>query len=942
VVRATVEPFPQGLAASIAASLPRVVVVCAPAGYRKAALLRAYALHAGALVRCDLGTDCDDDLARPVLDAVVSRDRYRSARSAADRLARRSQTPATSREALRREWEVAERPELFVLRDPAAALATPAGADLVAELIGALPPVRTLAIATRVPLPSALRALVPWNRAVEIGPADLALSAEAVHEAAVCAGVAPAAARTIHELTQGWPLVTRLLVDLLRYDCADDVVEAAATLAPDRLLAFAAHRTIAHLGELVREGLVVAALRHGGTHADLVRALGDAFDDLSFARLSALPFVTADGESAVVHPDVAQLLRRRFSPLVKTMYERVLDVLTGDGAYVDAARIALEGGDTTRAAAIIDAAPPYTAAPVPLDDYVRVIERIDRSLITRFPNLWIATIPYRTFAVDRATFVREAETVYYCLSSAATADQRALALMLLANAYINLGRIDEYDALVDEALGGFAAANGRARASLLNFAAAVLGIQGRFAKARALANEAAAMSRDDFGENQTLHYIDAHEAGYRGRYDRATVIFDELLRRRGREALPLYLAHGATNAAFFAWMSGDDARFERYLGAVEEALTPGLERGFMPMIDAARGRPLEIDDRYPWPIVAVIAHLYRLGRAAQEPDALAAARAAARIADASRDPYSRILAHVALHVLDAPARDASAAVLRAVAPDVESPELQAAVAGILGGGSPGVLATFVRRRVRRERERAAPRLVVELLAGRVTRDGEPVRLSEKEFELCAFLAASTSSSSRERIGEALWDHLDPEEWPNNLKVTLSRVRAKLRAPDAVLSAEGRYRLSPVIEVDLRRAETVVRELRGKPLDEATGTELRAVVAALGGGAHDKYARFAWAQSLLARILDVASTAGLALADDALRAGRFDEALAFAADVAALDPFNEGACECTVRVLLARSELDAARREFRRYAGALAAELGAAPSKRLAELVRAVR
>ncbi|HEY6234002.1 MAG TPA: hypothetical protein VIW69_02725, partial [Candidatus Elarobacter sp.] len=271
--------------------------------------MRAYAAHAGAFVLCDLADGADRELARRVLDAVVSRDRYRAARSAADRLAQHRETQATSRETLRREWEVAEHPELFVLRDPAGALSTPVGADLVGELIGALPPNRTLAISTRAPLPSALRALVPWDRAVEFGAAELALSAESVDDVAHRAGIPREAARTIHQLTHGWPLVSRLLVELLRHDSAVEVLEAAASLPADGLLPFAAHRTIARLAELVREGLIVTALRRGATHPDLVRALGDAFDDLSFARLSALPFVTLDDERVLVHPDVAQLLR---------------------------------------------------------------------------------------------------------------------------------------------------------------------------------------------------------------------------------------------------------------------------------------------------------------------------------------------------------------------------------------------------------------------------------------------------------------------------------------------------------------------------------------------------------------------------------------------------------------------------------------------------------
>ncbi|MBV8751018.1 MAG: winged helix-turn-helix domain-containing protein, partial [Candidatus Eremiobacteraeota bacterium] len=257
----------------------------------------------------------------------------------------------------------------------------------------------------------------------------------------------------------------------------------------------------------------------------------------------------------------------------------------------------------------------------------------------------------------------------------------------------------------------------------------------------------------------------------------------------------------------------------------------------------------------------------------------------------------------------------------------------------LAGRGAGVLDPFVSRRVLRERERTEPRLVVELLAGRVTRDGAPVPLTDKELELLALLASTHGALTRDRIGEALWDHLDPEEWPNNMKVTLSRVRAKLGVRDAVTSANGGYRLSPAIDVDLRRAEAVVRETASGPLDAAAREALRAIFASYRGGSPARYERFAWMQPSLARINDLVCTAGLALANDALRREHYDDALADAAAVAELDPFNEGAREVMIRVLVARGETDAARREFRRYATALADELGAAPSNRLAELVR---
>ena len=930
----------QALAASIAANGPRVLALSAPPGYGKGLFLRAYAARIGDLIVCDLSGGGGDP-ARPVLDALVANDRGRAARSSGDRLAQRRELAfSTSREALRREWPRSERPELFALRDIDGALATPAGADVFDELVGTLPGSRVLAVSMRRAFPPALLQSASREQVVTLGAAELALGPDDVERIAAAAGSPPGAGTVIHRITGGWPLVSELLSRLARGDAAPEVLEAAELLPQTSLLAFAVHRTIARLDEPVREALVVAALLHGAAHPDLMRVLGDACDDVVFAKLCALPFVLREDTRAVVHDEITSVLRERFGALVKSLYERTLHVLTGDGAYVEAARVALDGGDVLRAAAIVDAVPPYTAASLPLGIYERVIDRIDRDVITSYPNLWIATIPYRSFAVDRATFVREAETVYYCLPHGTNADQRAAALMHLANGYTNAGRVAEADELLDEALHGFAAEPSLARASLLNFSASLRGMEGRFAAARARADEAADMPRHRFGENQTLQYIEAHEAAFRGQNDRIVVIFDELLRRLKDAELPTIRAHTATNGALFTWVNGDDASFQRYLAVLEDALTPGIERGFAPMIDAVRGRSMQLDEGYPWPVVAAVAQLYRLGTVAAEADALDAAHAAVRAADQSHDSYVRILAHVALYVLDESGRTRESQVLDGIIASIESPEMHAAVRALVRGERPGILERFVNLRVLGEREHAKPRLSVELLAGRVTRDGVPVRLTEKEFELLALLGSTHGALTRDRIGEALWDHLDPEEWPNNLKVTLSRVRSKLGVHDAVIVADGRYRLSAMIDVDLRRAEAAVREYASGVRPDVDGrNELQAILSGYRSGGTGRYERFVWMQPLLSRINDVAGSAGAALAADALARERFDEALAYARDVAAIDPLNEGACEAAVRVLLARGETDAARREFRRYATALAEELGATPSARLVELLR---
>jgi DNA-binding winged helix-turn-helix (wHTH) protein len=821
--RTTIDLRLERLIQTTAAERPRVLVLAAPAGYAKATFLRAYAGSEHSLVRCELVAE--GEATNSVLDALVSSDPKRAARSAADRLAyRRESSAASSRAALRREWIVPRDPDVFVIHDATDALTTPAGADLWDELVRTCPPSRTLALSVRSPLPPALAQRVGSKRTVTLGPSDLALSADDVRALAHAAGIRPEIAEAVYHSSQGWPLPVLLIMQLLLREPVERLLEAIDAISLASLLPFTIHRTIAAADDDLRKAVAVAALLPDASHRRLTRILGESCDDAVFARLNALPFVEQRGGRALVHPAVMEVLRERFEALVGGLYERTLRVLAGDGAYVEAARVALDAGDPPRAAAIIDAAPPYTAAPVPLDEYARIIDRIDRidrNLITRFPNVWIATIPYRSFSVNPATYVREAETIYYCLPTSAAADQRAAVLMLLVSAYVNLGRGPDAYELLDEALAGFARAQSPARASILNLAAALRGIEGRFALAREFAFEASAITRDAFGESLTLLYLDSHEAAYRGKQDRLTVIMDEVLRRRRREGLPLYVAYAAASGAIFSWVNGDDAGFERYITIMEDAITPGLEAGLLPIVDAARGRPVRAGHESPWPALAAMSQIYQIGSASTDEKALATAREAARNADVRGDPWMQLLAHLAIYLIDAESRGVEAEILRRVVADIESPELREAIDGVTSGAGAGVLEPYVTRRIRREPSRSRPTIAIDLLAGRVRRGDAAVRLTEKEFELLALLASTHGPMSRIRIGEALWDHLDPEEWRTNLKVTLHRLRTKLGERDVVLLNEGYYRVGPLVEVDLRRADALIRERATEPLDDAT-------------------------------------------------------------------------------------------------------------------------
>ena len=943
VTRGSIGSIDRDFIASLIEAGPRVLSLIGAPGYRKSELLRSLAATFGPVVMCDLApSHPEGDPARPILDALNAGDRPRAARSAADRLAQpREYAQATTREELRRAWPTSAEPSIFVLRDSAGVLATQPGVDLVTELVGDLPDLRTLAIVTRLPHPPALAQIVERDRAVVVRADQLAFSHDETIAVGRAAGLDHHAAARIGEVARGWPMVTRLLARLAGTEGNGNLSEAAE-VPFDVLFPFVVHRTIARLNPDVREALIICGVLRGATQVELIRVLGSVADEWLFSQLTTLPFIDIEGERAVVHPEVDRLVRDRFQSLVSSLYDRTLHVLSGDGAYVEAARLAVDHGDVKRAAAILDAAPSYTAARVPLGAYERVLDRLDRDMLTRYPNVWLATIPYRAFSVDRATYVREAETVFFCLPRTATDELRATVLIHLASAYTNVGRLDDSNDLLETALGGFARDATAARSTLLTFAATLRGMEGRFTLARALADEAAAIDKPDFvfGDNQTLQYIDAHEAIFRGQRERIGVIFDELVRRLSNEELPLYLAYAATNGALFCWASGDDVRFQRYIGILEDRLTPGIERGFAPVIDAARGRVPQIEASYPWPVLASIAHLFHAGSAAEHDVALDAARAALRAADERRDPTVQILAHTAVYVLDEPARATEAAALRAIIAPIESPELADAVDALLDGRPAGILAPFIQERILRDRAKHEPRFVVELIGARVTKDGQGVRLTDKEFELMALLAASRGVLTRDRVGDALWNHLDPEEWANNLKVTLSRLRSKLGVRDAVVSVNGAgYRLAPKIDVDLRQVEAIIRRRTPEGLDDGARNALRAALTSYSSGSAGRYQRFSWMQAPSARIDDAVCSAGLLLAQDALMNERFQDALTYAVAVAEIDPLNEQACELAIRARTARGEFDAARREYRRYAAALARELDAAPSAQLAALAR---
>ncbi len=741
-------------------------------------------------------------------------------------------------------------------------------------------------------------------------------------------------------------MVTRLLLGVAASGRLDRLVDGLDDVAFEELYDYLADAVVAELPGVIADALMVVAAVPGATLEDLRLALGERFDALVERRLLALPFVTSTRGWGTPSTRWWPRCWRCATPSASATrrnarWRRTSSAATARGQRRSRSR----KRDPHRAARILDRLPTYLRTSTALPDCEQVLARLGPALIAQYPNLWIATIPFRRFAVELETYLREARTVYYCLPIESDEQLRLDAMLQLVNALYTVGELEESERLIDGALAAIAAPSA-ARAQLLTYTASLRGLQGRYAEAAALRREAAAIRAPDFFADLALNYVDSHESIARGRYEPGMAIIDESLRRMKEARLPLYIAIMATNGAIFAWANGDDARFAAYVVQIEEAMTPGIERGFVSMLAGARRRAFVPDPRFETPVAIAIGHLYRMGHAADAGTAAAAAEAAAREADRCRDPYVQVLARAACVQLHPERRAGEARALLAAAERIESPELLAAARAIAGGDAAyGILEPFVRRRVLRPRSATATGVAVQVFAGRVEVDGAEVRLAGKEFELLLYLAYARGAAAREAIAEAIWPAIDDEEKrANNVRVTLSRLRRKLGDERFVTRLDGGYRLSPEVAVDVRDAERLVRECAAaSALDERQRAALAGVFARIeAGGFSGRLERLAWFAPHRLRLRELAFAIGTQLGRDAHARAALEEAMRYARTLVELDPLDEEARKLVLQALVAGGRRDAARRELDGYSALLRDELDSEPSPELVALVEVKR
>lgn len=212
------------------------------------------------------------------------------------------------------------------------------------------------------------------------------------------------------------------------------------------------------------------------------------------------------------------------------------------------------------------------------------------------------------------------------------------------------------------------------------------------------------------------------------------------------------------------------------------------------------------------------------------------------------------------------------------------------------------------------------------------------------------LVAMEGPCTRRWLCEQLWPDRPGEAASNNLRVTLSYLRAAMRevcaAPEAIASDRSRIWLSEAFEwsVDVRHFEGLaVRALThasGAGAERAKADVLHAALAAYGGELMSQLEVPVHLELERERLGATGVRVASALAELLLEQGDHEGALHVACRAAVLDPWSERAGLLVARARAALGDRTGALHAVRRCV-ALDADLGLAPGREIREVLDAL-
>ncbi len=616
-------------------------------------------------------------------------------------------------------------------------------------------------------------------------------------------------------ISGGWPIAVLLLARFAHEGRLEPLLDRLDDVAYEELHEYLTDQVLGLAPPAVTDGLLACAAMPEACERDLRLALGEAGYEQFAAFQKTSPFVSRDaGGAFTVHPLVASTLTERHPERIVALLGPAAATYETAGEFQRAAEIHLAQGDQRAAAkalehleVIEDAAPPLA--------YARVLASLDRAVVMRYPRLWAVTAMLRTFSVDSRAMLEEAEAIWQRLPPDATPIERIYLYIFRVLFMSYLGEFERALALVDDFRAQIAVPDvptTRMHAWLLYLRSLMTARMGRLDEAeRDLEAAWPFVNATHVMGSGTLVTLGADIERVRGNRIAEREKLERAIEHSRKSALSNFIARDEAEAAFGAWLAGDEADYTQHAFALEAEVEREGVRGFAFFVACARGHAAapQPPDNVKW---VACGHLVA---AAGGDDPAARSRHAHLAREAAalyRSPFTQVLAALAVGELDPARRGAMHAEAASIAQRIDAPALHQALAAIARGEEGGSLARFVGRyRPHAQAPRAG--LVVELVTGRLLRDGTPVTLAEREHALLVAMAMRPEAMPRERLTDMLWPDLGESAARNAFHVCLHRLKSRLGDDDAVVRTREGYRLGNAVRVDLWEIDRTVSGLR---------------------------------------------------------------------------------------------------------------------------------
>jgi len=892
------------LLGSLAKSQPRLLRIIAPAGYGKSTLARQYAEGFASVATCDcLGATSAVELAERLASALSSAARGVDA-PMVETLSLGEDVTAL-RAFCGELWRSPAAPRMLVIENGEMLEDDVGARSVVTELLSSPNLDRHVTLCSRVSLSLRSGRFATPNEIVTVGAADLRFDRSEIAAVLDKPMDDPLVAR-VDMLTEGWPMAVLFIARLfgegkrLVLDEADRIADLGA------LYDYIAEQVFESLDARQKEILTALSFLPEPTNRDLERLHLRMSQKTLLADIARMaPFVTCERAGTyAVHPLMRAMLRERHAERKQPLLQRIAQRTAEGGDAARAAQLYFEAGDEHAAARSIDYGGTFFSTPSPA--MADLMTQIDSSVMVHYPALWIAATMARAYAVPPQQWMREGEFVWRNLTGKEDLRVRAGVMFSLASAYANDGRFADALRLCNEledSLTTDERALGHSAAEFLRGAIRLYGAQpldfDRFRAAIAPFLEySVARALADYDFSARLHRLNGQRAEERAVLERA-------LHTALESNLPLLVSLIAMDAAFGAWLAGEDDLFERYLALLEEHAPASVISACRLFIDAARGRIDNLTPGYEQIKMRAYAYVIAASKADGPEKARILAQQAVAAGDHSAQPFAQVLARICLGTVAPEHRTSALNEARTISARVASARFRTDLERVIAGRANGTMwAKLVERFESRRAGNEKLSFNLRLFEGKFEDNaGRGIALTNRELELLAFLAVGNRPFTVDEIVDAIWGD-NPETGARSLRVIIARVRQKAGDPTIIQSSRGGYLTTSVHTANLKELDELFKAVRrGSVAADWSERDLEGLVAwlrRLRVGFPANVGKWPWFAATDARYQRELYDVALLCARTALEARRFDVALRVAEELLDTDSGDDLAGELADR------------------------------------------